>query len=199
MPDEPLLVIVGPQSQGQDFREVKNGNLGPVGVADLQVKLAHGAGGDQAVRLGGHGAADNLLYQGRDDLRIGGREKRPAAAVHEGVGHGLGPQGREDVFHFALKIFLLGQARRSSQGAAVIGDEPQALQAPAGVGLEAVQAVAHQDLHKVDDFQVRGNGAPPLFFQGRPGLRISLQTLLGRAQVVETPGAHGHQGPPRRG
>ncbi len=178
---------------------MENRNLGLAGAANLQVKLTHGAGGDQAVRPCDCGALNNLINQRGDDLRVGGRQERAAAAIHQGMRDGFCPQRCQDVLQLSFEVCFLLQARRPEQGAAVIRHEFQALQAPPGLSLQAVQAVPDEHLHEVDDFPLHINGAAPALFQLPPGQRVLLQAILGGAEVVEAAGAHNHQRPARRG
>ena len=73
MAAEPVLIVLGSQSQCQDFRKVKHGNFNPGRAANLQVELAHGASRDHTMGPGGHRTGDNFINQRIYQVRVRSR------------------------------------------------------------------------------------------------------------------------------
>ncbi len=92
MAGKPAVIIPGAQGQGQDLGEVEDGKLIREGAPGLQIELAHGATGDQALGARGHGALHDLIHQRRHRVRPGDGEIAAAAAVGQGLGQRFGPQ-----------------------------------------------------------------------------------------------------------
>jgi hypothetical protein len=110
----------------------------------LQIELTGGAGGNDAIRPHRLSAFNDRIDHGSGDIRPAGRQERATAAVGVSPGQGLGPQGAQDSFHFALNELPLPVMWWPKGGAPVIRHKLQAIEVPFG-GIFQTLDIPHQD------------------------------------------------------
>ena len=92
MTAEPLSIVLGSQSQGQNFRKVKHGNFSLGRAANLQVELTHSTSRDQTIRPSGYRTGNDFIDQRCDQIRVRGRQKGTAAPMRISGEHGSAPK-----------------------------------------------------------------------------------------------------------
>jgi len=134
--------------------------------AYLQVKMAHGAGGDDAFGSRINGPAHNTINDWGDDIRTGNWKKGAATTGQIGPVQRCCSQSGKDVLHQTVIVFFMAHGRRSRQHAAVIRDKFKTVKRLPPTFRELYQVDIDQKLKKMKYFEFRVKRAIPILACG---------------------------------